>query len=84
MHPEISNALAELGQFLKVEGDNPKPAALIRHMVKLTRRGSTARTDILIAAFGLKLAGLPVDADGISWLVRDAKLGFPDEPPFDF
>lgn len=83
-HKEIKAALEELHRWLRVEGDPPKPAALARELVKISRSGGVARGDILTAAFSLHGLGLPATAGNVAWLVRDASIGYPPAPSFDF
>lgn len=81
---EITAAIEELNRWLEVEGNPPKPAAIARELVKICRSGGAARSDALTAAFGLHAMGLEVTPGNVAWLVRDAQIGFPETPSFEF
>lgn len=81
-HQDIQQALQAVTRWLGVEGSPPKPAAVMRELVKISR--DSGRQDVRVAAFAMLAAGLEPNADDVAWLVRDADIGYPDEPSFDF
>lgn len=81
-HEEMRRALDEVDRWLGVEGVPPKPAAVMRELVKISR--DSGRIDVKVAAFAMLAAGFEPNADDVAWLVRDLRLGYPDQPSFEF
>ena len=60
-----------------VLGSQVEPLAMIRMMVKETSRAP--KDAVMMAMYGLFLAGFEVTDGNIRWLLRDAELGFDSE-----